>query len=724
MMGASAAPADRFADALRRGVVVLGAGMVLVLPHLAARATFDGPVGLPGPVTVLWLGLAAWLMPILLAASWAAAGRIRLEQPWLALPAGLFLAGAIVSTAAAADKSAAAVRAAEMAGLWAALFALAQALRTDAERRLILAAIVASAFLAAVLAILAPLGIVSAATGRPQAPPILLAMAILVAAGLVVEKWGKNDPRGRFRPQNTVCSTKNGILARETTPGVVSGGAARGLAAALAAVGAVLAAALVLTKSRGGLAAVVLGLYLLTVGWRVRRPRRRLLFWAAPFVLGAAALAVAAHVPHPAVERAIHSLRWRLDCWQATAAILWDHGLAGVGLENFGLHYAAHASPAAPEVIQDPHNLFLAAWSMLGLAGLGAAASLAVVAARGWAPAMRNAECGMRNERPSPASGDEAAAGAAGEPILGWFAAVLVPAALVLVWALAMRRPTMPEYLTVPALGAMALALGLGMAEDPRRLAIPSRPLGAPWGAAAGAVAVFFVHEQVGAGFLAPAAAWPFLAVVAVTLPHGPQVYPPGWAAWRSTSAEAGGPGGTGRRPGRAAVVSSSLTLAAMALGFAYVRFLMIPVGREGGFLHLAAAAADPEDKDGLLGDAAAANPWAWEPPMARGRLWQALTREAAQAGSGPDAATSAERAVAAYRDALDRVPLLWAAHLRMAECRLTVPGALDDLAALDAARRHLEEAARLYPAQPEVRRVLAEVTARQKGGAERTNSP
>ena len=632
--------AGRFAGVLRRGVVVLGAVMLLVLPHLPAQATFGAEAGRAalrpgeaGPATVLWLGLAAWLMPILLAASWAAGGRVRLEQPWLALPAGLFLVGAVVSTAAAADRSAAAVRAAQLAGLWAALFALAQALRTDAERRVVLAALVAGAFLAAFLA-------ACRRSAITPAPPILPIMAVLVVVGLVAEKWRQPPGRGT-----------------------------RPLALVMAAVGVALAAAIVF---------------------------------------------------HPAVGREVLALRHRLDDWQATGAVLRTHWLTGVGLENFGLHCVTHRLPTAPEEIQDPHNLWLSAWSTLGLAGLAAAASLFGLAARGWVRRARNAECraptaetrdqepGARQGPPGPIRNPASPCGLRRtgpqsdiRNFAGWFLATLVPAALVLAWALAGRSSAMPPWLTVSALAATALVLGLAMAEDPRRLVVPSRPLGVLRGAAAAAIAAFLVNEEIAGGFLAPAAAWPLLALVAVALPPGPE------AGRRSGSAAPHAPGRPKKwRP----PFSFAVMLAVMAFGYAYVRLLVMPVAREGGLMALAAKAATPDEQDVLLRQAAAANPWAWEPAMARGRLWQRLALEAARTGTGPQAALAAEKAVAAYQEALDRVPRLWAAHLHMAECRLAVPGATDDPAALRAARAHLEEAARLYPSQPQVRRLLKDV--------------
>ncbi|MGB2780586.1 MAG: hypothetical protein WBD63_03800, partial [Phycisphaerae bacterium] len=86
---------DRLARFLRGAVVVVAAALVLLVPRFSTRASFLGVSGAPDPVVTLLVGLALWTMPILVAASWAAAGRVRLAHPWLLLPVGLFVAGAV-----------------------------------------------------------------------------------------------------------------------------------------------------------------------------------------------------------------------------------------------------------------------------------------------------------------------------------------------------------------------------------------------------------------------------------------------------------------------------------------------------------------------------------------------------------------------------------------------------------------------------------------------------
>ena len=71
-------------------------------------------------------------------------------------------------------------------------------------------------------------------------------------------------------------------------------------------------------------------------------------------------------------------VRWQY--WQAGAAMIADHGLTGVGAENFGRYYPRYMDPAAPEVVKDPHCFPIAILSQWGITGLVAViwASLAV----------------------------------------------------------------------------------------------------------------------------------------------------------------------------------------------------------------------------------------------------------------------------------------------------------------------------------------------------------
>ena len=672
---------ESVARLLRRAVVVLGAAGLLVFPQFVTSASFDGAQGIPGPVTVLGLGLGFWLMPVLLVISWVAEGRARLAHPWLLLPVGLFVAGAAVSTALAADKSSALVRAAELTGLWAGAWALVESLRSDGERRFLLAVLVAAAAGAAAV------GIYQAAYGLPQAWQYFQGHReeVLAQHGIMPGSYAEKAFIGRFtggaqaalgHPNVLAALLVLGLLvaaglAREKWSEVASRGARRLAVFPILAV-VVCAAGLVLTQSRGGEAAAVVGLWWLVVAWRVRRRGLRVALWLAPLVAGGAAIVLAAALDGPGAADALKSLRYRLDYWQATAEILRRYGLAGVGLENFGLYYTEFKLPAAVEEIRDPHNLVLSVWSSLGLAGLLALAGLVVVAVRAW----------LAKKGPAPFAGGEAAPEAAGHSAPGEsLLALLVPVVLVagpVVIYFMMALVWWP--LAVGVVGGMMVLMGLAVAEVPSRLAASGRPLRSLGAACVAALAALALMEQMGTAILEAPTAWAALVVLGVSLGAG-----------HAVRAAAEGP--PGLRLG--AWAEFGLMLLAMAAPFAYAWFLLVPVAREDALFAEARIAASADDRDTALQAAARANPLAWEPALARGRTWQA----AAAAARGPQRTMDLERATRAYREALARQPRLRHAYLALAACRLSVPSALEnDPPTLQEALDYTRAAARLYP--------------------------
>lgn len=324
MSAATDHPESRAARFLRHGVLAVGAALLLVLTQTEPNASYSGVEGGPGPLLVVFLGFAFLLMPVLLVASWVAGGRVRIPQAWLAVPVALLVVGAAVSTALAADKASALVRSAELAGIWIGFWALAQAIRTDAERRVLLAALIAAALVAALLT-----G-VGAAKGHPHVLASFLVLAGVVALGFAIEKGSESSSaRGRY------------------------------FAVVALLVAGLCAAALALAQSRAGIAAMILAVYFLGVARRVRGQRLRRALYLAPFAAAAIALAIAVHVDHPTVAGALKGLRHRLDYWQAAWPILRSHALAGVGLENFGLYYVQYKLPTAAEEIRDPHNMWI-----------------------------------------------------------------------------------------------------------------------------------------------------------------------------------------------------------------------------------------------------------------------------------------------------------------------------------------------------------------------------
>lgn len=65
--------------------------------------------------------------------------------------------------------------------------------------------------------------------------------------------------------------------------------------------------------------------------------------------------------------------------WKATAELIGDHPLTGVGGGNFGIHYPRYKLPESLETVQDPHNFVLSVLAQYGPLGL-----LGFLLAIGW----------------------------------------------------------------------------------------------------------------------------------------------------------------------------------------------------------------------------------------------------------------------------------------------------------------------------------------------------
>ena len=122
-----------------------------------------------------------------------------------------------------------------------------------------------------------------------------------------------------------------------------------------------------ITFSRGAWLGIIAALALILV----LQVGRRALFGLA----GLALLALLA-IPFLPWERlfALTPLVQRLYVWEAALAVLRDHPLTGVGMDNFLYYYPEYMLPQAalePD-ISHPHNLVLDFWLRLGILGLAA----------------------------------------------------------------------------------------------------------------------------------------------------------------------------------------------------------------------------------------------------------------------------------------------------------------------------------------------------------------
>lgn len=142
---------------------------------------------------------------------------------------------------------------------------------------------------------------------------------------------------------------------------------------------AVLLFGIVLGRSRGaiGAGALALGGFVLSLCfgpflWKHRRLILLAVLLGAVLVGGLVISYGLTHGRLPGPNALL--VRWQY--WHATAQMLADHPLLGVGGGNFAEWYPRYKIPAAPETVRDPHNFILAVFSQYGILGLAALTAL------------------------------------------------------------------------------------------------------------------------------------------------------------------------------------------------------------------------------------------------------------------------------------------------------------------------------------------------------------
>ena len=130
---------------------------------------------------------------------------------------------------------------------------------------------------------------------------------------------------------------------------------------------------LVLTQSKGGIGAFVIGVILLVAlgffGKRLWKYRIALGVLLLVGIVLAGAGIIAYGCEHGRLPGG-NSMLVRWQYWQSTARMIGDHVWTGVGGGNFQFLYPLYKAPAASETIQDPHNFILSLLSQYGPLGL------------------------------------------------------------------------------------------------------------------------------------------------------------------------------------------------------------------------------------------------------------------------------------------------------------------------------------------------------------------
>ena len=193
----------------------------------------------------------------------------------------------------------------------------------------------------------------------------------------------------------------------------------------------VLGLCLLLTKSRTGLLALGLGvvalaIYFLNAGLRIRK---RVLF--AAFVATVALIGLAAFVggiDWQVITEAFKSFSYRLEYWQATWSMIWDHPWLGCGPGNFKANYTMYKLPQASETVADPHNFLLEVWATAGTLAMIALIGVITCAVIQIRRAAQGSTSEITNEETKAATSDAQLIyiGAAIGPIVAFVCGVLV----------------------------------------------------------------------------------------------------------------------------------------------------------------------------------------------------------------------------------------------------------------------------------------------------------
>ena len=130
---------------------------------------------------------------------------------------------------------------------------------------------------------------------------------------------------------------------------------------------------LVMTQSKGGNGAFVLGLFLFILlgffGKRLWKYRIVLGILLLIVIVSGSMLVIIYGCQHNRLPGG-NSMLVRWQYWQSTAQMIGDHFWTGVGGGNFSFLYPLYKNPAASETIQDPHNIILSLLSQYGPLGL------------------------------------------------------------------------------------------------------------------------------------------------------------------------------------------------------------------------------------------------------------------------------------------------------------------------------------------------------------------
>ncbi len=129
--------------------------------------------------------------------------------------------------------------------------------------------------------------------------------------------------------------------------------------------------AMILTMSKSAILACILSILIIAVIWRMRNFLIRHFRLSVIIFLILIAISGAAVVGYGIKKHTLPtlSLAYRWQYWQASYAMFKDHYLAGVGSANFGYYYLKYKLPQAQEEVSSPHNFIVQGFTELGIIG-------------------------------------------------------------------------------------------------------------------------------------------------------------------------------------------------------------------------------------------------------------------------------------------------------------------------------------------------------------------
>lgn len=461
---------------------------------------------------------------------------------------------------------------------------------------------------------------------------------------------------------------------------------------ASSAAAAFIVAAALLTKSLGAVIAGIVGIVLWLVV-SVLRPwidvHRRKAFFIGWIAVACGAVCVVGYgLRHDRLPGWSLTFRWQY--WQASSELIADHALTGVGRENFGRHYLQYKSIESPEEVANPHNLFVQAAADWGLLGLIGVVTMLIGGSR--AVCFRSRGCidvraTLPAQDPRIAIRGRRAGGSSGRPtVIAWVVAIMVATIGIRVLLIRTDDPNFfyYAYYTSVTLG-LSLLIGFaifGIGWD-KEASQPDPSTGLVGAGIAIGLFTFVLHDMINFATFIPATATTFFALLAVSI------------AQRFAEEPTIQPCGARRR---------WLPPMALFAGIAVVAWTaVVPVARAGLFLKRARLAGRELVPAPVIGQvaydyfqrAAQADPFDPTPYVERTRWLMA-------ASTVPLLRDEALRlAVSSLDEAVKRDPLgsrLHRLRMQVFKTRAEATGSVEDRrAAIEAARRALE----LYPQDP-----------------------